>query len=113
MAEARGAALISAGLQNLTANPLKIQPVEISYWVPQPALLDYSKKHSLLLEAYSPLGGDGKVGDTLRLPVVTKIASQLGMTPAQVIVSWSIQRVQSCCRRVLHRVGSWKIFKVS
>ncbi|KAJ7051817.1 Aldo/keto reductase [Mycena amicta] len=83
-------------LQNLTANPLKIQPavnqVEISYWVPQPELLEYSKAHSLLLESYSPLGGDGKVGDTLSLPVVTQIASKLGMTPAQVIISWSVQR---------------------
>ncbi|KAJ7644666.1 NADP-dependent oxidoreductase domain-containing protein [Roridomyces roridus] len=83
-------------LQNLTANPLKIKPavnqVEISFWVPQPELLAWSKENSVLLEAYSPLGSDSKVKDTLAVPEVVEIAKELGMTPAQVVISWHVQR---------------------
>jgi hypothetical protein len=84
-------------LQNLTASPaLTIQPavnqVELNYWNPQPELVAWSKAHNILLEAYSPLGGDGMVAKTLRLPVVQKIAKKLKITPAQVIISWHVQR---------------------
>ncbi|KAL5501862.1 hypothetical protein ACEPAH_9123 [Sanghuangporus vaninii] len=83
-------------IQNLTANPLKIKPaalqVELSYWNPQPDLVKWAKENNLPVEAYSPLGGDKQVKETLQLPVVKKIANQLGMTPAQVIISWHIQR---------------------
>ncbi|KAJ7162959.1 NADP-dependent oxidoreductase domain-containing protein [Mycena filopes] len=74
-------------LKNLTANPLKITPavnqVEINYWFPQPDLIQWAKEHSLLLEAYSPHGGTGKIKE---------IAEELGMTPAQVVISWHVQR---------------------
>ncbi|KAL5524269.1 hypothetical protein ACEPAF_9409 [Sanghuangporus sanghuang] len=83
-------------IQNLTANPLKIKPaalqVELSYWNPQPDLVKWAKENNLPVEAYSPLGGDKQVKETLQLPVVKKIANQLGMTPTQVIISWHIQR---------------------
>ncbi|KAJ7480548.1 NADP-dependent oxidoreductase domain-containing protein [Mycena latifolia] len=83
-------------LENLTANPLKIRPavnqVEISYWVPQVELLQWAKENDLLLEAYSPLGSTGRVGDTLAVPEVKEIAQELGMTPAQVVISWHVQR---------------------
>ncbi|KAL5519764.1 hypothetical protein ACEPAG_1424 [Sanghuangporus baumii] len=83
-------------IQNLTANPLKIKPaalqVELSYWNPQPDLVKWAKENNLPVEAYSPLGGDKQVKESLQLPVVKKIANQLGMTPAQVIISWHIQR---------------------
>ncbi|KAJ7268076.1 NADP-dependent oxidoreductase domain-containing protein [Mycena rebaudengoi] len=69
-------------LVNLTANPLKIQP----------AVNQWSKENNLLLEAYSPLGSTSKVGDTLAVPEVKEIAAELGMTPAQVIISWHVQR---------------------
>ncbi|KAI0738888.1 NADP-dependent oxidoreductase domain-containing protein [Daedaleopsis nitida] len=83
-------------LRNLTANPLKYQPavnqVELSYWNPQPDLLKWSKDNGLLLEAYSPLGGGALVKDTLNLPVVQEISRALSITPAQVIISWHVQR---------------------
>jgi diketogulonate reductase-like aldo/keto reductase len=52
----------------------------------------WAKEHDLLLEAYSPLGGSGEVGETLSQPVVKSIAQDLGITPAQVIISWHVQR---------------------
>ncbi|KAJ7105714.1 NADP-dependent oxidoreductase domain-containing protein [Mycena epipterygia] len=83
-------------LENLIASPLKITPavnqVEINYWFPQPELLKWSKEHSLLLQAYSPLGSVSKVGDTFAVPLIREIAAELGMTPAQVVISWHIQR---------------------
>lgn len=83
-------------LQNLTANPLKYPPavnqVELSYWNPQPDLLKWAKENGLLLEAYSPLGGQDKVKETLQVPEVEDIAKELGITPAQVIISWHVQR---------------------
>ncbi|KAG6900313.1 hypothetical protein C0993_012745 [Termitomyces sp. T159_Od127] len=83
-------------IQNLTGNPLKFKPavnqVELSYWNPQPELIQWAKENNLLLEAYSPLGGNGRVKDSLAIPVVKEIAAELGITPAQVLVSWQVQR---------------------
>ncbi|KXN92855.1 Aldehyde reductase 1 [Leucoagaricus sp. SymC.cos] len=83
-------------LQNLTANLLKYQPavnqVELSYWNPQPELLKWSKEQDLLLEAYSPLGSQKKVKETLQVPEIKSIAQKLGITPAQVVISWHVQR---------------------
>ncbi|KAH9948259.1 NADP-dependent oxidoreductase domain-containing protein [Amylocystis lapponica] len=83
-------------IQNLTANPLKIQPavnqVELNFWNPQPDLLKWSKENGLLLEAYSPLGSSKQVKETLSQPAVKAIAEKLGITPAQAIISWHIQR---------------------
>jgi len=85
-----------ARIQNLTANPLKIQPainqVELNFFNPQPELLKWSKENNILLEAYSPLGGDGQVGASLSVPEVKEISKELGITPAQVLISWAIQR---------------------
>ena len=83
-------------MKNLTANNLKIQPavnqVELNFWNPQPELLAWSKENGLLLEAYSPLGSNKQVKETLSQPEVRKIADTLGITPAQAIISWHVQR---------------------
>ncbi|KAI0700084.1 NADP-dependent oxidoreductase domain-containing protein [Cytidiella melzeri] len=85
-----------ARVKNLTANPLKHRPavnqVELSFWNPQPDLIKWAKENDLLLEAYSPLGGVGQVGKSLKVPEVQSIAEELGITPAQVIISWLAQR---------------------
>jgi len=81
---------------NLTANPLKYQPavnqVELNFWNPQPELLKWSKENGLLLEAYSPLGSTNQVKQSLQVPEVQKIAKELDITPAQVLISWAVQR---------------------
>lgn len=99
--------------------------VELSYWNPQPDLLkvtiylfrvdtkvndgplttQWSKENGLLLEAYSPLGSAEKVKESLNIPVVKAIAKELGITPAQVYISWHVQRgVRSHRHPVLHRL---------
>ncbi|KAG5352952.1 hypothetical protein C0989_011857 [Termitomyces sp. Mn162] len=82
-------------IQNLTGNPLKYKP----------AVNQWAKDNNLLLEAYSPFGGNGRVKDSLAVPVVgpitiqdsmfatvKEIAAELGITPAQVLLSWQVQR---------------------
>ncbi|KAH8082412.1 NADP-dependent oxidoreductase domain-containing protein [Cristinia sonorae] len=85
-----------ARIKNLTANPLKYRPavnqVELNFFNPQPELLKWARENDLVLEAYSPLGSTRQVKDTLTLPVVQEIATSLGITPAQVIISWHVQR---------------------
>jgi len=81
---------------NLTANPLKFKPavnqVELSFWLPQPELLKWSKENNVLLEAYSPLGSAERVRESLSVPEVVQVAAELGLTPAQVLISWQMQR---------------------
>ncbi|KIK56940.1 hypothetical protein GYMLUDRAFT_173592 [Collybiopsis luxurians FD-317 M1] len=83
-------------LENLTANPLKIQPVvnqvEINFWFPQVEMLEFSKKSGILLEAYSPLGSTERVKHSLNVPEIKEAAKELEMTPAQVLISWHVQR---------------------
>lgn len=83
-------------IKNLTANPLKYKPavnqVELSYWNPQPELLEWCKENGLLLEAYSPLGSNKQVKETLQLPEVQAVAKELNITAAQAIISWHVQR---------------------
>jgi len=83
-------------LNNLTSNALKIKPavnqVEINFWFPQPELLKWSKENNILLEAYSPLGSAERVHDSLSVPEVQEISTELGITPAQVLISWHVQR---------------------
>jgi len=83
-------------IKNLTTNPLKYRPavnqIELSYLNPQPELLKWAKENDLLLEAYSPLGSSEHVKETLNVPEIKKAADELGMTPAQVAISWHIQR---------------------
>ncbi|KAG1721752.1 NADP-dependent oxidoreductase domain-containing protein, partial [Suillus lakei] len=66
-----------------------VNQVELSFWNPQPELLKWSKENGLLLETYPPLGSNQQVGKSLS---VKDIACKLGITPAQVIISWSVQR---------------------
>ncbi|TCD65873.1 hypothetical protein EIP91_002135 [Steccherinum ochraceum] len=85
-----------ARVKNLTANPLKYKPavnqVELNFFNPQPELLNWAKENDLLLEAYSPLGSTRQVQESLNQPIVQEIAKTLAITPAQVIISWHVQR---------------------
>ncbi|KAF8877158.1 NADP-dependent oxidoreductase domain-containing protein [Gymnopilus junonius] len=103
-------------LQNLTANNLKIKPavnqVELSYWNPQSELLKWSKENGLLLEAYSPLGSAEKVKESLEVPEVKQIAKDLGLTPAQVYISWHVQRGTVVLPKSVHSARVVENFKV-
>ncbi|KAJ3369946.1 Alcohol dehydrogenase [NADP(+)] [Allomyces arbusculus] len=77
--------------------PAAVQ-VELHPYLPQNELVDFCARRGIEVVAYSPLGSPGSVfkDDTtpvlLRDPVVTAIAAKHAVEPAQVLLSWSIQR---------------------
>lgn len=54
----------------------------------QPEQLGYHREHGILTAAYSPLGRNG---DFLSHPAVSGPASDLGKTPAQIVLRWHVQ----------------------
>ncbi|KAK9711150.1 hypothetical protein K7432_008013, partial [Basidiobolus ranarum] len=81
-------------LEQLLSN-CKIVPavnqVELHPYLPQNRLLDFCSKHQIHLTAYAPLGGPRSslmTDDAL----IQDIAKKLNKSPAQVILSWGIQR---------------------
>ena len=74
--------------------------VESHPYFPQDELLQYCNKHGIVFTAFAPLGsGDRPArvrneGDPVLLddPVVKSIAGTRGVTPAQVLLAWAVQR---------------------
>ncbi|KZV96490.1 hypothetical protein EXIGLDRAFT_643065 [Exidia glandulosa HHB12029] len=83
-------------LTNLTSNKLKhipaVNQVELNFWNPQPELVKWALEHNVILEAYSPLGSNRQVSESLNVPEVKEIAEKLCISPAQVLISWQAQR---------------------
>jgi len=102
--------------ENLTSNHLKYLPavnqVELNFGNPQPELLAWAKLHGVLLEAYSPLGSSKQVKETLELPIIKKVATVLGITPAQVVISWHVQRGTVVLPKSVHERRIWENFKI-
>ncbi|KAL6876106.1 NADP-dependent oxidoreductase domain-containing protein, partial [Trichoderma longibrachiatum] len=76
-----------------------VNQVEIHPYFPQQELLEVSSKHGILLMAHQPLGGRPVgvvVGSNKPFPTadekINEIASRCGMSPAQVCLSWVVQR---------------------
>ncbi|KAG3113639.1 hypothetical protein PI124_g5748 [Phytophthora idaei] len=63
-----------------------VNQVELHPWLMRPTLVKYCKEHDILLEAYSPLAKAGKLAD----PTLLQIANEVGATPAQVLVAFSL-----------------------
>jgi L-glyceraldehyde reductase len=65
--------------------------VEMHPYLPQDELVAFCRQHDILLTAYSPFGC-GREPYLLQDAELVKIAQELAITPAQVILSWSVQR---------------------
>jgi len=65
--------------------------VESHPYLPEWDLLDYCRKHGIVLQAFAALGHSSEP-KLLDDPVVTAIATRVGKTPAQVLLAWAIQR---------------------
>jgi diketogulonate reductase-like aldo/keto reductase len=65
--------------------------VESHPYLPQWDLVDFCREHGILVQAFAPLGHaiEPKIVDD---PVIKSIAQGLGKTPAQVALSWAVQR---------------------
>jgi diketogulonate reductase-like aldo/keto reductase len=65
--------------------------VESHPYLPEWELLSFCQKHGIVLLAFAPLG-HASTPNLLEDPVITAIAARLDMTPAQVALSWGVQR---------------------
>jgi alcohol dehydrogenase (NADP+) len=90
------------GLSDITLDKLeplyesaRIKPavvqVESHPYLPETELLQYCKENDIVLLAFAPLGHGMKPG-LLEDPIITAIAARVGKTPAQVLLSWAVQR---------------------
>ena len=67
-----------------------VNQVELHPRYQQRDIRDWHAERGIVIESYSPLGGDGAA--VLREPAVTDIAARLGKTPAQVVIRWHLQQ---------------------
>src|ERR1700733_12514857 len=65
--------------------------VESHPYLPQWELLDYCAKNGIVLQAFAALGHSSEP-NLLEDPVITTIAKRVNKTPAQVLLTWGIQR---------------------
>lgn len=78
----------------------EMNQIELHPYLQQSAMLDFCRQNNIHLTAYSPLGSPDRpdVFKALDEPVllqegtITDIAARLGVTPAQVLIGWAIQR---------------------
>jgi diketogulonate reductase-like aldo/keto reductase len=74
-------------LRNETGELPAINQIELHPYFPQTDLVAYHREHGILTEAWSPLG---KGSDLLTNPIITAIASEHGVTPAQAVLAWHV-----------------------
>jgi len=90
------------GLSDITLNKLlplyesaRIKPavvqVESHPYLPETELLEFCKKHGIVFLAFAPLGHGMRPG-LLENPVISAIAVRIGITPAQALLAWAVQR---------------------
>ena len=92
----------SIGLSDITEEKLqeivtvaRIMPsivqVESHPYLPEWGLLDFCRRHGIVMQAFAPLGHalEPRVLDD---PVITGIAQRVHKTPAQVALAWAVQR---------------------
>jgi diketogulonate reductase-like aldo/keto reductase len=65
--------------------------VESHPYLPEWELLSFCQEHGIVLLAFAALG-HSSVPNLLEDPVITAAAARLHMTPAQVALSWAVQR---------------------
>ncbi|KAK7574337.1 hypothetical protein V9T40_011528 [Parthenolecanium corni] len=95
--------LKSIGVSNYTAEHIKqlletssvipaVNQVEFHpHWQQTEELHSICEEHKILLQAYSSLGGTSNKS-LLKDPVVERIAKKTGLSPAQVLLRWALQR---------------------
>lgn len=64
-----------------------VNQVEMSPFLQQPALVEYCRRHGIVVQAYCPLTH----GERLGHPAVGRIAAKHARTTAQVMIRWALQ----------------------
>lgn len=86
-------------LQNAQHKP-EMNQIELHPYLQQPAMLEFCRAHGILLTAYSPLGSPQRPAGLrsedepvlLQDPTVAAIAARRGVSSAQVLLAWALQR---------------------
>jgi 2,5-diketo-D-gluconate reductase A len=65
-----------------------VNQIEVHPYFTNEAVREYGKDHGIATEAWSPIAQGAVLDDT----VITRIADNIGKTPAQVVLRWHIQR---------------------
>jgi len=86
--------VIAAAHDKPVVNQVQFSPFEF-----RRKLLAAAEKQGVAVEAYSPLG----TGRHLTSPVVKRLASRAGRTPAQVLLRWCLQRGLVVITKSTHR----------
>jgi len=96
-------------LENAKIRPA-VNQVELHPYLPQPDLLDFCVREKIHLMAHQPLGGRpvAAVSPNANHPGplldsdILRIAATYGKTPAQVLLSWAVQRGTSVVPKTVH-----------
>ena len=78
-------------LPQVNITPAVVQNEIHPYYQEQEVVL-YIQSLGIVVNGYSPFGGRGHTSELFADPVISKIAETHGVTSAQVILRWSIQR---------------------
>ncbi|GMF13232.1 unnamed protein product [Phytophthora lilii] len=78
-------ALLSKLLKTARVRPA-VNQVELHRWMMRSSLVKFCEDHGILMQAYSPLARATKMDD----PALVSIANQMGATPGQVLIAFSI-----------------------
>lgn len=86
-------------LEETTVVPA-VNQVEVHPYFSQPDVQAADKKHGIVTQAWSPIGGitsyrENPKGSTFNDPVIGQIAQAHGKTPAQVMLRWQLQQGRS------------------
>ena len=65
-----------------------VNQIEVHPYLANEAVRSYGREHGIATEAWSPIAQ----GDVLEDQTITRIAEDVGKTPAQVVLRWHIQR---------------------
>lgn len=68
---------------------ISINQVELHPWLARPDIVDWCKKHNVLMQAYCPIVRATKNDD----PLLQPLAKKYNKTPSQVLLRWSLQMV--------------------
>lgn len=73
--------------------PPAVNQIEAHPYFQQPELLEWLKKKNILVEAYSPLGNNiYNLPRAVDDPDIISLAKDLNKQPAQLLISWAVQR---------------------
>ena len=80
--------------------PPEVNQVEMHPFLQQQELADFCKTNQVFITAYSPLGSGDRPAplkkatepSLLSHPVIDEVATEMKLSPAQILIAWAIQR---------------------